>query len=279
MALKQATLDKLKSTFKGLDVDKLITAIKAEDEQDVDIPEVKVFTDTELASREESVKNSGIKVGKEIAIKELKETVGLDYDGEGSKDPKKFVSEYQKKVLTEANIKESDRIKEKEAAIEQLRLNIEKLTNEKNDFLRKSKEAEIDGLILSSTIDKKPDNLTNAEWLAVIKLNNQIEEHEGQLVVKREGKIVQNQTDLKAIPVKDALLSFIDERKLGKVEQQQQQQGGRGAGDSKVSALGIVNMKQFKEHAKSQGISENGEKAQALLAEIVAANPNFSFAE
>jgi len=278
--LKQATADKLKALLKGFDVDKLIAAIKDDKEADFDVPEVKVFTDVELTSRDESMKTVGIKAGKEIAVKELKEAVGLDYEGEGSKDGKKFIAEYQKKVIADAGIKESDKVREKDSVIEQLRANLTNLTAEKEASIKAAKMAQLDTEILSHTVDRKPDNLTNQEWVAIIKMNNEITEQDGQLVVKRDGKVVANQTDMKPIPVKDALVGFVEERKLGKAATPAPPApGGRAAGDSKGNPLGISNMKQFKEHLAANGMSENGQQAQALLKQITDTNANFDFKE
>ena len=110
----------------------------------------------------------------------------------------------------------------------------------------------------------------------MIKLNNEIAEQDGQLIVKRDGKMVANTTDLKPIPAKDALVSYIDERKWGKTIEAAKVPG-RAAGDSKGSVLGIGNMKQFTEHLQTTGINPNGQQAQAMLAEITAANANFDF--
>ena len=282
MALKAEAVTKLKATLKGFDVDKLIAAIKAEAEEEYPIPEVKVFTDTELASRDESQKNNGIKIGKEFAIKDLKADVGLDYDGEGSKDPKKFAEEYKKKIINEAGIKESEKVRELNTTIEQLRTNLTNATTEKESFIRQSKEAQLETQILSDTLHLKPDNLTNKEWVTILKMNNEIIEQDGSMVVKRDGKIVANQTDLKPIPVKDALITYIDERKIGKVTDSNSGGGkgsGRGADDSKTSPAGISNMKQFKEYLSKKEINPNGDRAKSELKAITDANPNFVFSE
>lgn len=273
--LKKETIIAMATALK-MDLTAVNAAIAAETETEVPFTpaSLKVFTDAELASREETLKTNHEKAGMEIAIKNLKVDTGIEYEG---KDPKKFVAELKAKTLKEANIQESDKIKEANATIEGLRANIATLTTEKEGILKESKTAQLDSDILSWTIDKKPDNLSNKEWLAMIKLNNEIAEHDGQLVVKREGQIVANKTDLKPIAAKDALVSYIDERKWGKVVEDTTKVVGRGAGDSKTSILGISNMKQFSEHLTSQGINPNGDAAKVMLSEITTANPNFDF--
>lgn len=239
-----------------------------------DVATLKVFTDAELTSRESTLKTNHEKAGMDIALKNFKTENGIEVEG---KDPKKIGEAFKAKVLKDANVQESDKIKERDTVIEGLRANLVTATTEKESFVKQTKEAQLDSDILSWTIDKKPDHLTNKEWLTLIKSNNIVEDHEGQLVVKRDGKIVANPVDLKSVPAKDALVSYIDERKWGKTAAAPVP--GRAGGDSKTGEyLGIANMKQFKEHLTANNISANGAQAQQMLQEINAANTNFDFA-
>lgn len=273
--LKKETIIAMATALK-LNVADITKAIDAEAETDVEFkPEsISVFTPAELASREETLKSRHEKAGMEIQIKNLKEKAGIEFEG---KNEEKFLEAFKTKALKDANIQESDKVKEKDTIIEGLRANIVTLSTEKESFVKQTKQAQQDSDILSWTIDKKPANLTNKEWLAMIKLNNELEDHDGQLVVKRDGKLVTNLTDLKPIPAKDALVSYIDERKWGKTIEAAPA-GGRGAGDSKTDILGIGNLKQFNEHLAANNINPNGDQAKAILNEITTANANFDFA-
>jgi antitoxin component of MazEF toxin-antitoxin module len=104
----------------------------------------------------------------------------------------------------------------------------------------------------------------------------QVEESDGVEVVKRNGEIIKDPTTLKPLDTKTAISNYIEERKIGKVIQQQTPQGRAGS-DSKHPINGITSMKQFKEHIKTLNISENGAQAVSLLKEISSANPNFDF--
>lgn len=263
------------ATLLKMDVAKVTAALDDTDnETEVELKEdLKIFTPAELTSREETLKTQHENAGKEIAIKTLKQETGVEFEG---KDSKKFIEAYKAKVLEDANVKESDKIKELNTTIEGLRANINTLTTEKDTFVRQSREAQLDSDILSMTIDMKPDNLTNKQWLALIKMDNQIEDSEGGQVVKRDGKVVANSTDLKPLPVKDALIGYITESKIGKSETPPTPRG-RAAGDSRTDFAGIANMKQFNEHLAQNNINPNGDKAQQLLTEVTAKNPNFDF--
>jgi hypothetical protein len=273
--LKKETIIAMATALK-MDVAAVTAAYDDAEAKDVTItPELIVLTKAEQTSREEQLKRTHETAGFEIAVKTLKTDAGVEFDG---KDGKKLIEAIKAKTLADAKIEESTKVKELNTTIEGLRTNISTLTTEKESFVKTTKEAQLDSDILSWTIDKKPDHLTNKEWLAMIKLNNEIAEDNGVMVVKREGKVVVNATDLKPIVAKDALVSYIDERKWGKVVEGAAAAAGRGAGDSKTGLLGIGNMKQFNDHIAAQGISANGEQAQKMLAEITTANANFDFA-
>lgn len=263
----------------ALKIDKKVIedAIAAEAETEIKLPDgLSILSETEQSTRDENNKKAGERIGRELTVKTLKEKAKLEYDGEGSKDPDRFLVEYEKKVKKDGNIQESDKIKELNTTIEGLRTNITTLTGEKEAMVKSTKDAQLDADILMWTADKKPDNLTNKEWVTLIKMNNELVEQDGQMVVKREGKVVTTKTDLKPIAAKEALVAYIDERKIGKVAAAPAAPG-RNAGDSKLASLGISNMKQFNQHLKDNNISPNGDQAKAMLKEVTDANANFDF--
>lgn len=276
MALKKEVIQKIASFLK-LDEVKLTAAIAAADEQDFPLLEgLQIFTEAELNTREASVKAGAQKSGREIAIKEMKEKAGLDYEGEGSKSPERFIAELTAKLTAEAGKDESAKVKERDTTIAELR---GKLTTKEQEHLAAiAQQTNIrrDADLLTWTIDQKPDNLSNEQWLAVIKTENEIIDHEGKLVVKRGGKIVEDNL-LVPIDPQTAIKSYITEKKLGKTAEPVPPAGGRGAGDSRKPLTGITNMKQFAAHLKEQGISENGTQAQTMLKEITSVQPNFEF--
>lgn len=274
MAIKN--ISALKKALKGFDVDALIAAVTSTEEVEITVPDGTFLTPAELAARDENIKATNINVGKELLIKELKAESGLEYSGEGSKDPKRFLTEYQKKVATDLGKSEEEKVTELSKVVEGLRKNLEKEQKEKSELINKQKESSLNQKFLEASLDKKPDNYTNDEWLVLLKMGVQVEEVDGVEVVKRGGEIIKDPVTLKPLDTKTAISNYIEERKIGKVVQQQQQQGRAGS-DSKHPIHGITSMKQFKEHIKAQNISENGAQAAALLKEVSSNNPNFDF--
>ena len=80
---------------------------------------------------------------------------------------------------------------------------------------------------------------------------------------------------MKPVPLKDAIIDYVDERNLANAFGANNAVKGRV--DSKPTYAGISNMKQFNDHIAAQGAHINGEKAKAILTEIIKANPNFDF--
>ena len=266
----------LKKILKGFDVDALIAAIINIEEVEVTIPDVIVATNAELLARDENLKSTNINVGKELLIKELKTKAGLDYTGEGSKDPDKFITEYSKKVAESLGKSEGEKVAEANKVIEALRKNLETAQKEKGDLINSQKQATVKQKYLENTLDKKPENFTNDEWITLLTMGVQLDEDGGIEVAKKGGEIMRDPITQKPLAIKDALHSYIEERKLGKVVDDRRIIGRDGK-DSKAPISGISNMKQYVDHLTAQGIPVAGDKARIMLQEITATNPNFDF--
>lgn len=285
MAIKTESLSKLLVKLKiAPDEAAAKELITGADQKDVALVDgMQVFTKEELDTRDNANKSTSIKAGTEISIKDLKELVGLTYDGEGSKDPKKFTEEFRKKVLADANISTDEKIKEHEKTITKLRENLKASDLEKADNIQKAKVAQLDYSLLKDTHDLKPDNLEDNEWITILKMNNELVEENGGLFVKRGGEIVKDPKLQTPIPAKDALRAYITERKLGKdltaaaAAGAGAGDGGRGAGDSKGTTSGITKMSQFNKHLEDNKINALSMEAQTMLTKLSSANKDFDF--
>lgn len=286
MAIKTESLSKLLVKLKiAPDETAAKELITSKDESDVSMPAGHhLFSDDELTTRDNSNKATYTKAGTEIAVKQLKELVGLSYDGEGSKDPKKFTEEYAKKVLADANINVDEKLTEREKTIAKLRENIKTMETVQTDNETKVKTAKQDYDLLTWVHDIKPDYLEDKELIGIIKMNNELVEENGNVYVKRNGEIVKDQKLQTPIPAKDAIRAFMTERKLVKVAAAAEGAGegaggagGRGAGDSKGNTGGITTMSQFNTHLEKNGINPKSQEASALLTKTASSNANFDF--
>lgn len=290
MPIKTESLAKLLVRLKIVADEPAATAlINGEAESDVVLPAgIQVFSDEELATRDNSSKATYTKAGSEISVKQLKDLTGLTYDGEGSKDPKRFIEEYAKKVLEDAKISVDDKISDRDKTIGKLRETIKTIESAQTESEKKAKVAQQDYDLLMATHDLKPDHLEDREWIGLLKMSNELVEEGGQLYVKRNGEIVKDQKLQTPVPAKDALRGFITERKIGKdvaaaaeaaaiAAAAAAAAGGRGVGDSKGNTGGITNMTGFNAHLEKNNINPKSPEAQALLTKTANANTNFDF--
>ncbi len=270
--LKESFITKLAGYLK-LDAAKIKAAIADEKEVDVELADgLVVYTPTELDTFQKNKYEAGKTAGEGMQLDTLITEHGVKLTGK--KDMAGFLTEYAKKVLADANITVDVKVKEKDEIIKGLRANIGTLEAEQNNFKTQVKQSQQDSEILMWTADKKPDNLTAKEWVSIIKMNNELVEEGGQIFVKRDGKLVQDPKLLTNIPAKDAINSFIDERKLGKVATTEVKKG-RGGENSNPGGKGkYAKLSELKAELESEGINLNGSEANARMAAAQKENPD-----
>jgi hypothetical protein len=231
--LKKA--DKLKLKAYGFDVDKLVAAITAEDEQDFAVPEIKTYSDEDLTTRDDNVKKEADKigyergktVGKELLCKDLIKKYSLkDIDG---KDPEKLLAALDT-IVTGGDAATTERINLLQKDKEKLEasLTAEKETNKKALF-----DTE---LITSFPAGRKAD-MTDKEYLMLLKGSLEFgADDTGLPYVKKDGAILRDSKTQGYVPVKDAVSLFFNERKFvgGKAE------GGRGGDDNAGGGAGGI---------------------------------------
>lgn len=289
MAIKIESLAKLLVRLKAApDEAAAKELITSKEEKEVALPAgSEFFTKEELETRDNTTKSNHIKAGKEIGIKELKDLVGLTYDGEGSKDPKKFTEEFQKKILGDANVSTDEKVKDRDKTITKLRENIQTMEANQATLEKKAKDAKTQSDLMIWTGHLKPDNMDEKEWLTLIGMSNELVEENGQMFVKRNGEIVKDSKLQTPVPAKDALVAYVNERKWGKepaaagggggAAGDGGAAGGRGGGDSKGNTAGITRISQFNKHLEDNKINPLGMEAQAMLTKLTAANKDFDF--
>lgn len=248
--LKQTELKKLKALF-GTDTDKIINAIKAEEEQDVNIPEITTYTEEQLATRDKEViaaakpeiEKTAKKAGIEIANKQIVKKYGLsDVD---ISDPDKVIAALDAKVATGDN-----GLKEQIALLQKDKTTLEATIVEKD---KSFKDIQRDTDLLSALPPNRNPLITDKEFLALAKLNLQIEEVDGVEVVKRDGIVLRDSKTQAPVSKKDAISQLFADKKWvvegGK--------GGRGGNDDPGS--GGAGIKTYSKAAE-QFIKENPDK-------------------
>jgi hypothetical protein len=204
--LKKEHIQKIEQLLK---ITGLEAALKDEKEIDLTIPEITTFEKTELESRDKNKKDEGIKVGRELQIKDLKEENGLTYDGPGSNDRIRFVKELSKKIETELKIEPEKKVT---ALTEQITL----LQNKNKDYetqiesvRKEAKEAKFNSELLGELPANRSKLFTDAEYLNALKFNLEFTE-EG---IKRNGEILRDSKTQSPIDRKTAIGNLFTERK------------------------------------------------------------------
>lgn len=264
MALKAATKEKIKSF--GLDVDKLIEAVKADAEVDYVVPEdVTVIKTADLEARDNNNKTSGKtegisegeRKGREVAAKAFRKKFGLE-DSIGN-DVEKVVEAVNTKLNKgDAGLQEQ---------ITLLTQDKTRLETEKIQLEKQAKSAGFDSELISYFPTNRTADLTDSERLLLVKANLQFEEAEGKVVVKKGGEVLRDKTTQSPLPVKDAINTLFTDKKWVAAGGGA---GGRGGVDDPPGGGAGGNLKkmssfQEKWKAENPGKDVNGPEFQSAV--------------
>ena len=247
--LKKETIDKIKAL--GLDAEKLISAIKATGEVDLELPEGKIFIDETLLTRDSSMKEEGLKEGQKLGFKEGKDK-GIEIQGQILL--KKFGID-----VTTVKSADPDKVAEAIHGVASkgdagLKEQVQQLLAEKETYTRnfEAKEAEIkaqifnNNLLANMPLKRNTKLFNDTEYLLTTKNNLEFEEVDGAIYPKEKGGDYLRHPDTKAkLPLKEGLEAYFSKRSwIDTVAQQPE--GGRGAGDN-LPAGNIGGVRKFSE--------------------------------
>lgn len=262
--LKTDTKEKLKTTY-GLDVDKLIEAIKADAEVDFAVADdVTVLKNTDLETRDSNNKSAGKsegitegeKKGRELAAKAFRKKFNLA-DSVGNDVDKVVEAVHEQVGKGDAGLKEQIQLLQKDKET----LNTQ-LTEEK----AKARSSAFDAELISYFPVNRNKDLSDAERLALVKMNLKFEEVDGKTVAKKDGEIMRDKATQSPLAIKDAIGGLFTDKKWITKEGD----GGRGGGDNPPggNGSGIKTMSKFKEKWKAEnpGKDENGPEFQNAVA-------------
>ena len=282
MALKQASIDKLKGF--GLDVDKLIAAIKADTEQDYDIPEVTVLTATQLTERDNVKIADGKKLGeteaKTTLVKELGKRLNTDFKGERLAD---VVNEIQ--AFTNKN--GDEKVKTLQTQIDGLLADKTTLSSKITEYEGSLQAAKFDNELISFFPTNRGAGLTDSERLTLLKGAISFEVVDGKTIAKRNGVPVTDPTTHAPLPVNKVIEGYFTEKPLllGTVAAPGAGggAGGRGGKDTPPGG-GSAGIMKFSEAEKAwkaenpEGNTMSGEFTE-YVDKIAKENPSFSYYE
>jgi len=276
MAIKKESLQKLLVRLKlAEDEAKAKELIDSQEEKELTIPDtIKVYSADEWTTVETNIKNEGIKVGKEINIKELKEKVGIDIAG---KDPDKFIEAFKAHVLKDGGVSVDDKVKDRDKTITELKAALKTAQEEKSTAITQAASIRKDNDLLRLLPKDRDDRFSDDHWLTVVKAELQFGEEDSKPIVKnRNGEVIKD-GQFNPVSYEAAITDLFTSKKWQKA--QETKPGGPGFEDSKKVPGAINNMKEFKAYADSQGWNIKGQEATSKLAEITKSNKDFNFNE
>jgi len=274
--LKAEVIKKIAETLK-VDPTKFAAAIAADDEQEVTLPELKVFTPAELtthvanagADALQTKYEEGKTAGVEMKVKELKTEHGIDFEG---KDLSTFVVKYKAHVLKDANLPADDKLDAANTTIEGLRKNISTMEVTHATALQ-AKDGQIDTLNIRTQVESAiPSNLIptmkTKDVVSVFMSEHKVVKTDGGLQVQdAAGQVIKDQTTLAAVPLATVMQTYVAGREwLDKTKD------GRGAGDDGAGGStgldGVTDITTFNDHLVAQGIAVNSNAALAELKKL-----------
>lgn len=243
--LKKDTIKKLKDL--GIKYDEFVAAIKADDEQDFELPTINNLTEDQLAERDKQViaaakpdilkegKNTGIEIANKAIAKKFNLT---DVD---TKDPDKVIAALEGSVAKgDTGLKEQIALLQRDK--ETLSAAVEA---EKGNAKAAKRDAD-----LISHFPAKRAGMTDKQFLALVKMELSIEDDNGVEIIKKDGVALRDPKTQSPIALKDAVSSLFADNKWV----DEKGTGGRGGGDNLPG--GGAGIKKFSQ-AEAQYIKDN----------------------
>lgn len=210
---------------------------------------------TEEESFVANLKNEAKTAGLEIAIKEQRNALGLEFQG---KTMENLIKAVQEKAIQDAKIEPEEKVKNLMKDIETLKSTVQTVTAEKDQLEGSFKSFKMESTVNNTLSSLIPENIVLPKEDMMLIVKNKLAfdvDDQNRLLVKKNGEVLKNPTTLDPIAPKDAIQSFFNENPqyIKSVD------GGRGAGDS-GSGSGKTTVEQFMEQKAKEGISHTDPK-------------------
>lgn len=269
--LKPETIKQIAGFLKIKESD-FTAAIKDEKEVDLSIDSsLQVYTSDEVTTLKNNEYNSGKVKGVEMAVKETKEKLGIEFTG---KTIDGLVTAATAKAIADAKIEPDKQVRDMQ----------EKLATVQNSYKQleiqfKEKEGEVETTKIKSevfkhipTFGENSPALGQDEVLSLMKANGyDFKNENGKVVTYKDGKQVIDKVS-NPLEVKDVVTGFLKEKKLVGEEHTP---AGRGGGSGKPAG-NYATLSEMKKDYESRGISLQGAEFSQAVQKAVAANKEFA---
>jgi len=268
--LKKETIKQIATLLKIKDAD-LEAAITAEAETDVAIDsKLQAFDETELQTLKENEVKKGRTIGVEIAVKDVKEKLGLEFQG---KSIDGLVTAATKKALEDAKIEPEKRVKD----VEEKLSNIQKSYKELETKFAE-KDNEVTAVKIKTEVFKHIPAFGEDSGFDQEDVYNKMQ-REGYDFKIEDGKTVAYKGGAKVLDkvsnpleLKDVVNTFVVEKKIVTPEKVVAGRGGgNGAANSKFGSLS-----ELKKTFTDQGKSTLGSEFKQAVDKAVKDNPELA---
>ena len=251
MAIKN--IEELEKFVKLEEGQSLKALMESEDEVSIELDgTLKVRTAEDEEAFVNNLKTEFKKAGEEIAVKEVRNELGLEFQGKTVKNLANALSEKVKAdTLAEAKIEPDAKIQELTADKEALVSKNQELTNQVSALTQEKNNIE-SGFKLDTALKSKmaADSLLSKEDRLDLfkKRYNPSYNEEGQLLLHKDGQVMKNDTTRDPIGL-DEVMSDFDKAYLKEVKPA----GGNGGGDDPAGGGGSDQMESFTKEMKAAG--------------------------
>jgi hypothetical protein len=280
--MKKVDFFKKLSELTKIDVETLTKAISSETEDiEIELPDVHVFTQEELNTRDLNSSRKGNQTAIEMAIKEarnkIKEQYGDEFDFQG-KTMDNLLETAIKVGKKEAGVEPSKQIQEKDKVIKALQDSVQKLEGEKNEAQQNMTQYKLnytaDSTILKNIPFVENSTISAEDWATIFKKTFSPVEFEGILTYKVNGEVARDPKTQNIIPLETKVKEWVMEKCIVNTQFK-----GRGAGDNNSGGDGKMKHSDIKTGTDYHNyIKENKlgtTESVKLLNEIYAENPKF----
>lgn len=234
--------------------------------------------------------DKGKEAGVEMLVKDAKKTFGVGVDGDGNKDFSWLMSEYKKKVITEAGIAPDKKVVDLESdklALQGQVISWENKYNTLTQQLEQVKASSQTMLIIQTEVNKLDIDVDPT--LLIAQRNMVAEGFQNKYTIVKDGTADVVKDKATGDTVKDSLLKpkspadVIHEFAASVVKLKAKSDEGRNASSSnRTGATGsdadlakISNAKELIAYYTTNGINPHGEEARNIQAKVMKLNPNF----
>lgn len=265
--LKPEQIKDLESLLK---ITGLAEAIASPDPVEITIPAGILYSEEEVSTLKNNEYKAGKEKGVEMAVKDTKEKMGLDFQG---KTIEGLLAAAKAKALEDAKIEPAEKVKELETKVQTLQATV---VEQETKLAAKATEVET---VLTNTelfkhIPAPGENgpaLSQEDILQLMRAKGYEFKRENNAVVAyKDGKQQQDKV-ANPLPVGDVITGFLKETKL---VQEQHQPGGRGGDDNKPPMV-FTKMSEVKDQFKAQGKSLLGQEFAQAVAQAKTQNQEF----